>query len=251
MLPYGLGAIASPPDDRDHQLVLAPLPDKAYPSMWRVGPPFTKTGMAPVLNQHLTGMCTAFTGTGHKQTEEKADNHPVLPVLPKWQGVQVPTHPEGYLDVEWLYHQAQLIDGIPMPHEGSTLRAILTTLYKKGLAIVGHPERAIDFRIKEYAAVPATQPGIQAAMFQYGTPVLVAGEWPESWFKPIAGVLPKPSKAIAGGHAFQLFGWRPGQFILRNSWGAGWGVNGNAYVNVEYLLPRLHDCWKVLDITGD
>lgn len=251
MTSYGLGAIPSPPDPRDYKLALAPFVATVYPSAWKVGPPYTKTGLAPTLNQHATGMCTAFAGTGFKQAEELADKHPVLPVLPKWQGSIVGGHPEGYFDVEWLYRQAQLIDGVPMPHEGSTLRAILSTLRNKGLAIVGHPDRASRFKIQSYASVPMTVEGVKSALFQYHSPVLVAVDWPDSWFNPIGGVLPKPSSHIAGGHAFQLFGWRAGQFLGRNSWGPNWGYHGNFYVSMQDLLDRMHDAWKAIDILGD
>ena len=48
---------------------------------------------------------------------------------------------------------------------------------------------------------------------------------------PIAG------DKYQGSHAFMLTGYDDAQenFILRNSWGAGWGNNGYARVPYDYL----------------
>ena len=37
-----------------------------------------------------------------------------------------------------------------------------------------------------------------------------------------------------GGHAIALVGYTPDRFIVRNSWGTGWGDKGFAYASLEY-----------------
>ena len=106
--PHLLGAIPSPPDDRDYQLAdeldtAATLP-----------PSFRLKLLAPALNQGNTGRCVAFSGTGLRQQQERSDGD--------W--------PKGWppLDPEWLYEHAEAIDGIPTPpgpQRGTTIRAAL------------------------------------------------------------------------------------------------------------------------------
>jgi hypothetical protein len=50
-------------------------------------------------------------------------------------------------------------------------------------------------------------------------------------------ILPLPNGGIRGGHAVGIVGDQPdkNRFILRNSWGTGWGDNGYAYLPYEWL----------------
>lgn len=41
---------------------------------------------------------------------------------------------------------------------------------------------------------------------------------------------------VRGGHAVCIVGYTADRFIVRNSWGAGWGDNGFAYVTDTYVL---------------
>jgi C1A family cysteine protease len=227
-LPFGLGAIPSPPDARDYQLELdtaAALPSR-----------FVSASMPPVANQGNTGRCVAFSSRGLKQWEEFRDGHGVLD-----------------LDAQWLYDRAQAVDGIPLPHEGTTCRAALSVLLKQGIPQTGKPATGQN-RIAAYYAVPITVDALKRALVQSG-PVLIASTWFNSWFRPVGGVLPAPSGGVAGGHARLLFGWDDsvagGSWLVRNSWGKAWGVNGNSYDPYRYLLPAMHDAWRAVDVKGD
>lgn len=228
-LPFGLGAIPSPPDPRDWPLALdtaAPLPAR-----------FVSTSMPPVGDQGNTGRCVAFSSRGLKQWEEFRDGHGVLD-----------------LDAQWLYERAQAVDGIPLPHEGTTCRAALSVLLKQGMPLAGQAAHGQN-RIAAYYAVPLTVDAIKRAVLQSG-PVLIASTWFSSWFKPLrGGILPAPSGGVAGGHARIVFGWddsvNGGSLLVRNSWGPRWGVNGNSYDPYRYLLPALHDAWRAVDRVGD
>src|ERR1700675_1639219 len=181
MAEFGLGAIPSPPDARDFpiQLDLAgPLPARYVSKL-----------LPPPLNQSTTPKGVAFSSAGAKGWEERHDGHGFLP-----------------FDPSWLYPRAQAIDGVPGPHDGTTIRAALKVIKAQGYALIGHPETGGSYKIGAYYAVPMTEDGIKRAILQSG-PVLVGTVWYYSWFKPVKGILPAPSGGIAGGHARYAFGW--------------------------------------------
>jgi len=61
--------------------------------------------------------------------------------------------------------------------------------------------------------------------------------------------MPGPTDAPIGGHAQLIVGWKPENqtFIVRNSWGAGWGDHGYSYFPRDYILsPSLSsDFWSI------
>jgi C1A family cysteine protease len=61
--------------------------------------------------------------------------------------------------------------------------------------------------------------------------------------------LPGPNEGLVGGHAVVAVGYDEAQqrFILRNSWGTGWGMNGYFTMPYEYLLDGglSDDFWTV------
>lgn len=232
MKQYGLGALPSPADPRDWQLPLdmaAPLPSKYYAA-----------GMPPVLNQGTSPMCVAFSSASVRMWQERPDAGRFVD-----------------FDPAWLYYRAQAIDGIPGPHDGTTIRAAMKVLAAAGLAPKAAPAQADHYRIASYYAVPFQPEALKAAILQYG-PINVATSWARSWMRPPmvngAYVLP-PFDSPIGGHATVLYGWDDaiggGAFYLRNSWGRGWCGTGNVYAPYARFVPRMHDAWKSLDIKGD
>lgn len=80
-------------------------------------------------------------------------------------------------------------------------------------------------------------------------PVIVGTTWFNSMFTPAAnGRLPvKPRSGVAGGHEYLLYGldvrWH--RVWILNSWGAGWGQGGSAYLtwsDLDRLLSWGGDC---------
>jgi len=70
------------------------------------------------------------------------------------------------------------------------------------------------------------------------------------------GIVPMPSsgEAVMGGHCVVAVGYDDTKrgFIVRNSWGTGWGLNGYCLMPYEYLIsPRLaSDFWTIRSVTG-
>jgi hypothetical protein len=48
-----------------------------------------------------------------------------------------------------------------------------------------------------------------------------------------------------GGHAVALVGYKPDRFIVRNSWGTGWGDGGFAYASYDYAQEAFTEAYGV------
>jgi Papain family cysteine protease len=53
-----------------------------------------------------------------------------------------------------------------------------------------------------------------------------------------------------GGHAVALVGYTPNGFIVRNSWGVGWGDKGYAYASSNYATQAFTEAYGVTIIGG-
>ena len=66
--------------------------------------------------------------------------------------------------------------------------------------------------------------------------------------------LPKPTERPLGGHAVLAVGYddAAGRFLVRNSWGAGWGMKGYCTLPYEYLDRRnlADDFWTLRAFEG-
>lgn len=79
-------------------------------------------------------------------------------------------------------------------------------------------------------------------------PILTRLDVDETWdyATDTGGVLTsyKPETA-RGGHAVALVGYGSGRFIVRNSWGAGWGDGGFAYASNSYAAAAFTEAYGV------
>lgn len=50
-------------------------------------------------------------------------------------------------------------------------------------------------------------------------------------------------KEIIGGHAFVIVGYNTEGFIVQNSWGKDWGLNGKAILGYQDWIKNAMDCW--------
>jgi len=112
--------------------------------------------------------------------------------------------------------------------------------------------------VSSYAGVAQTLNQMQGCLaagypFVFGFTVY---ESFESQAVASTGMVPMPSagEAVLGGHAVLAVGYDDStrNFIVRNSWGPGWGAKGYFYMPYEYLLtPDLSDdFWTIRSVTG-
>jgi C1A family cysteine protease len=61
--------------------------------------------------------------------------------------------------------------------------------------------------------------------------------------------MPSPKETVVGGHAVMAVGYDDSQnwFIVRNSWGEGWGLKGYFTLPYAYLLEQnlANDFWTI------
>lgn len=100
-------------------------------------------------------------------------------------------------------------------------------------------ESGIAARVKSYhtvleqgqARVAALRQALAGKLFPtLSMPVDIA-------FEELAGisVYPGTTGPVLGMHALLLCGYRPGAFLLRNSWGIGWGAGGLGWVAESFI----------------
>ena len=234
-LEFDPGGIASPPDPKDHSVPL----DEAIvvPRRWIIGPN-TKSSMAPVTNQGKLPECGGYTGIDVMRYHGKVAGDGVL-----------------NLDPHWLYRRAQTRDGIPLPHRGTTARGVLQTLRLEGVPEIAKPGSAARGSaarnmIGSYGRLPFTAGAITTALVQYEGPIVIGMAWPASFFHPVRGLAPQPSGERYG-HLLELIGKDDnvagGSALLQNHWRETWGQGGRIWIPWRWLLPLIHDAWKVLD----
>jgi C1A family cysteine protease len=65
----------------------------------------------------------------------------------------------------------------------------------------------------------------------------------------ITGMVPMPAndEEVIGGHCMMIVGYDDSKqcFIVRNSWGMGWGLSGYCYIPYEYISTYATDFWCI------
>jgi Papain family cysteine protease len=147
--------------------------------------------------------------------------------------------------------------------EGTSLKAALDIARKFGIV----RDRILPFRTGSlYRGQAATFYALAAqlkilAYFNLGTsqtnwriwlatrgPILTRLNVDDTWYDASAnnGDLDeyKPD-TTRGGHAVAIVGYRPGRFIVRNSWGSRWGDGGFAYASSAYAEEAFTEAYGV------
>lgn len=150
--------------------------------------------------------------------------------------------------------------------EGTTLKAGLTVVQKYG--VVPDDFLPIDsgslyqgsadvlyavaakFRVTAYFNLRVHTESWREWLFNNG-PILARIDVDDNWMdaKKLKGKLNKYNDKIHdsnSGHAIALVGYTSDTFIVRNSWGSGWGDKGYGYLSLEYALQAINESYGVV-----
>jgi hypothetical protein len=160
-------------------------------------------------DQGSTPRCVAFAACAW------IEDGPISPAYKK--GKKPP-----FLSPGTIYREAQALDGIPMPHDGTTVRGAAKCLQKRKI-------------IKSYHWAANAQDVVQGVL-QKG-PVMLGIDWYEGMMEPDANGFLLPTGEIVGGHGIECNGVDivAGYVRLKNSWGLDWGDKGHAKLAVKDL----------------
>jgi hypothetical protein len=216
---YGLGALPDPPDERDYP-ISALYASEGITASVVLPASYAAPGMPPVLDQHATPMCVAYSSSAMKAWQDRRDQ-------------------ERFFD----FDEPRFFREIGGTAAGAHVRDAMNRMRAVGYPVVGSADPA-HHKIAAYYAVPGDLATIKAAIHDLG-PIIVSTPWYQSWFRPAAGVLPRPDTQV-GGHAIVAYGWDARGLRLRNSWGGAWGIGGDCWMPKD-LVPQINGAWKAVD----
>lgn len=240
------GWIPDLPDQRDFpyaQLAAAPPTMPSHVDL--------RANCTPIEDQGMLGSCTANALVGDLEFIEKQQRHDTVD-----------------FSRLFLYYNERVIRHSENMDSGSSIRDGIKTLHKAGVCheslwpyiiakfAVKPPEKcykeAKHYEILNYFRIGAIQQ--MKSTLVSGYPFVFGFAVYESFESPIVaktGVVPMPKllERVVGGHAVMAVGYDDTQkmFIIRNSWGAGWGQKGYCLMPYDYLTnPKLaSDFWTI------
>lgn len=216
-----------------------------------------RPSMPPVVNQGEIGSCTACaTSAAYQYLEIRAGKKVVPPSL------------------LYLYYNSRAFEGTKQIDAGAQLRHSLKAVRDYGLApdelwpyrenlfwksppieAYGH---AIDRQGQAFYRLDNADRGTDdvTTALSMGLPVIFGATLYESFENGTThrtGVVEMPSGKMIGGHAMLCVGYLRGgsQFIVRNSWGAGWGIDGGYCLFPKSYLAHpdlVADLWVLSSI---
>ena len=212
-----------------------------------------RAGFQPCYDQGKLGSCTANAIAGAIQflEEKEGENVPVMPSR------------------LFIYYNERSIEGTVGTDSGAQLRDGIKSVVKQGFCpetmwpydISNFTDRpspgcyqyALKDRVSQYlrltqASLPLLTCLASGYPFVFGFTVYESFESPQVRQSGVVNV-PHPSETVVGGHAVVACGYDGTQrrFLVRNSWGQAWGMNGYFTMPYEYLTdPGLSaDFWTI------
>ena len=168
----------------------------------------------------------------------------------------------------FVYYNARLIDKLPkMSDYGTYIKSAIKAVKKWGASpeiVWPYKQRKVNrkpsrksfkvarrFNIIEYSRVGDKIVKMQECLaagypFAVGIPVY------ESFMnvgKSGKASVPKLQEEMLGGHAMLCVGYNKNKslFIVKNSWGKGYGKKGYVYIPFKYMR-QANDCWTINEI---
>jgi C1A family cysteine protease len=245
------------PDQRDFLYAVPPPTAQALPSSVDL-----RSGCPPVYDQGQLGSCTGNAIAGAIEFEQ------IKQKLPAFTPSRL-----------FIYYNERVIEhDVPLDH-GAQIRDGIKSVATQGVC----PETSWPYSDENkdpdpcpecpYAKKPSDSCYVEAKkhtvkLYQRLTPVVntlkgcLASGYPfvfgftvyasfESQAVASTGIVPMPASGeqVVGGHAVLAVGYDDSkqQFIVRNSWGAGWGIQGYFMMPYAYLAdPNLaDDFWTI------
>lgn len=235
------------PDQRDMLFSADPGILKALPTKVDLRP-----GMSSPYDQLDLGACTANAiGAAHEFDQQKQGELVFMPAR------------------LFIYYNERAVEGTVDEDSGAQIRDGIKSVASQGVCseadwpydvsrFTERPplscyEKARDHQALSYRRVPRTETQMKACLaagfpFVYGFSVYESFESVEV---AKTGVVPMPGidEQFLGGHAVLASGYDDEKraFIVRNSWGTGWGDGGYFYMPYAYLLDRglASDFWTI------
>ncbi|MBS0571257.1 MAG: C1 family peptidase [Proteobacteria bacterium] len=235
--PSGYGWIPDLPDQRDHLYAKVHAVPKKLPA--RVD---LRAQCSAIEDQGQLGSCTANALAGALEFLERKQEQPLVD-----------------LSRLFIYYNERVIEHSVKQDSGAMLRDGIKTLAKQGVC----DEKLWPYVIKKFAIKPKPACYTQAAQHTISSyqrlattqemRACLADGYPfvfgftvyesfESDAVANTGTVPMPKKneRALGGHAMCAVGYDDAarRFIVRNSWGAGWGKHGHCTMPYAYLADR-------------
>jgi C1A family cysteine protease len=100
---------------------------------------------------------------------------------------------------------------------------------------------AARYRLRSWSYIPLTNIDILKRYLMSGYPLMVAISVYDNLFGYSGGLYNSFSGVSKGGHAVCIVGYNENSraFKIQNSWGSGWGDNGNFWVTYDFLAHQL------------
>jgi C1A family cysteine protease len=235
------------PDERDHKFALSWFnPVRYMPESMLPKAVDLRSSMPPVMDQGSLGSCTAHGVTAALRYNLKNNDLPDVE-LSRLQ----------------LYYDSRALEGDIDRDDGAQIRNVIKCA-AKGVGRESlwpydqtkwsqRPAQAVyddapHFEAIDYQRVETTSRALKTALY-VGRPVVIGVTIFASFESEqvaLTGVVPMPGReSEVGGHCMIVCGYTPENFIVRNSWGSGWGALGDAFISGAYLEKYGSDFWTI------
>src|SRR3990167_3820119 len=236
------GALKDKGDRRDYRLSSVTAPIELPPQV------FNLDDLFPSKNQGVRPSCTSFAQVHHKERQEK------IPLCQRFV-MALTKHLEGNTDWGATTRNTFVIvqkygvpssDKWPEPEQGMGWVEYVDASKIPADAYTD----AVRHKSKSFWRVDKTIEAVRVALVSQKMSIVVSMAWHRNFNRPIAGLLSMDKGDFVGGHAVELKGFDDIKRVLifKNSWGEGWGYQGDFYMPYEMFDEVVWDLWLSNDM---